>query len=77
MIAITQEPKRSEEELFIEVTRLFDLKKTEFIVEPGLESSYCDTYTKDGITIDAMKNFVDNYYHGLFEKEKCLYSAAL
>lgn len=55
----------SVEYLFNEVTELFDLKNTEFIVEPGLESSYCDTYAEEGIVICYLKKPDDAIHEGV------------
>lgn len=51
--------------LFSEVRKLFDLKNTEFIVEPGLESSYCDTHVEDGIIICYLKQPEDAIHEGV------------
>lgn len=60
-----KEMEFSEEELFDEVKKLLDLKKTEFIVDPDIHESICETYTKDGITRCYLKVSIDAIHEGV------------
>ena len=53
------------EELFNEVRKLFHLKSTEFIVDPKLYESTCETYTEDGITRCYLKEPEDAVHEGV------------
>lgn len=53
------------EELFEEVKKLFNLKRTEFIVEKELLTSECDTDTEDGITICYLRDIEDAIHEGV------------
>lgn len=54
-----------EEELFDEVRKLFNLKRTEFIVDPDIHESVCDTDTEDGITRCYLIDTIDAIHEGV------------
>lgn len=60
---LKEEPK--EEELFDEVRKLFNLKRTEFIVDPDIHKSVCDTDTEDGITRCYLIDPIDAIHEGV------------
>ncbi len=53
------------EELFDEIRKLFNLKQTEFIIDPNIYTSICDTDTKDGITRCYLKDIADAIHEGV------------
>lgn len=53
------------EELFNEVRKLFNLENTEFIIEPNLDTSICDTDTEDGITRCYLRDIEDAIHEGV------------
>lgn len=60
-----------QEELFDEIRKLFGLKKTEFIVDPDIYESICETYTEDGITrcyLKSVEDAVHEAVHSFFEE---------
>lgn len=54
-----------EEELFDEVRKLFNLKSTDFIVDPDIYESICETYTEDGITRCYLRSIDDAIHEGV------------
>jgi hypothetical protein len=54
-----------EEELFNEVRKLFNLKNTDFIVDPDISESVCDTHTEDGITRCYLRTIDDAIHEGV------------
>lgn len=53
------------EDLFNEVRKLFGLKNTEFIIDPDLTTSICETYTEDGVTRCYLENPTDAHHEGV------------
>lgn len=64
---LKEEPKEGlkEEELFDEVRKLFNLKRTGFIIDKNLLTSECDTDTEDGITRCYLKSIDDAIHEGV------------
>lgn len=54
-----------EEELFNEVRKLFNLKNTDFIVDPDISESVCETYTEDGLTRCYLRSIDDAIHEGV------------
>lgn len=54
-----------EEELFDEVRKLFNLKRTEFIIDKSLLTSECDTDSEDGVTRCYLKDIEDAIHEGV------------
>jgi hypothetical protein len=66
---LKEEPK--EEELFDEVRKLFNLKRTVFIVDKKLLTSECNTDTEDGITrcyLQSIDDAIHEGVHAFFEE---------
>lgn len=59
------ENRYPKEELFDEVRKLFSLKKTEFIFDPDITKSICDTNTEDGITRCYLIDPIDAIHEGV------------
>ncbi len=59
-------------ELFDEIKKLFNLKRTEFIVDKSLLTSECDTFTEDGIIRCFLKHEEDAVHeavHAFFDEK--------
>lgn len=59
------------DELFKEIKKLLGLKSTEFIVDPSILESTCDTYTEDGITrcyLNKEEDAIHEGVHAFFEE---------
>ncbi len=54
-----------EKGFFEEVTKLFNLKKTKFIIDPDIHESVCETYAEDGITRCYLKSIEDTIHEGV------------
>lgn len=52
-------------EFFGEVAKLLNLKHTEFIIDPDIHESECETYTEDGITRCYLKSIDDAVHEGV------------
>lgn len=60
------------EELFDEIKKLFNLTRTEFIVDKSLLTSECDTFTEDGIIRCFLKDEDDAVHeavHAFFDEK--------
>jgi hypothetical protein len=62
------------EELFEDVRKLLNLKNTEFIIDPDIIESTCETYTEDGVTRCYLKSINDAIHEGVhaFFEERSL-----
>lgn len=58
-------PEKYLKGFFEEVRKLLNLKKTEFIVDPNIIESTCETYTEDGITRCYLKSIDDTIHEGV------------
>lgn len=59
------------EELFDEIRKLFNLRHTEFIIDPDIHVSTCETYTEDGITrcfLESVDDAIHEGVHAFFEE---------
>lgn len=65
LIIMSENKYPKEEELFDEVRKLFNLKSTDFIVDPDIFESVCETYTEDGITRCYLKSIDDTIHEGV------------
>lgn len=65
LIVMSENRYLKEEELFDEVRKLFNLKSTDFVVDPDIFESVCETYTEDGIIICYLKSIDDAIHEGV------------